>query len=91
MRIRRSSARNVSSAGSSGRASGSSEGLRSGILAFIADYVSEQGYSPSLREIGVAVDRSPQTILAHLDRLEADGVLTRTPRTPRSLRLTGLR
>ena len=88
MKTRRSGKRNGSSAASSGKASGRSEGLRSDILDFIADHVEEHGYPPSVREIGKQVDRSPQVVLIHLDRLEADGYLTRVPGIPRSLRLT---
>jgi SOS-response transcriptional repressor LexA len=84
---RRSPVRKRPFAKSSGKASGSSEDVRDGILAFIAGYISERGYPPSMREIGRELGRSPQSIMVHLDRLEADGLLTREPGIPRSLRL----
>lgn len=84
--MRISSAPNESSERSSGRASAPSE-VRDRILAFIADYVEERGYPPSLREIGRSVGRSPQSVMLHLDGLVAVGRLTRAPGIPRSLRL----
>jgi SOS-response transcriptional repressor LexA len=86
-KTRSSSPRNASSVKSSGKASGRSEGLRSRMLDFIAEHVEDHGYPPSVREIGKHVDRSPQVVLIHLDRLESEGYLTRAPGIPRSLRL----
>lgn len=88
MKTRRSAKRSGISAASSVKASASIDDVREQILDFIGSYVSERGFPPSLREIGKEVDRSPQAIMLHLDRLEADGYLTRMPRIPRSLRLS---
>ena len=58
------------------------------IAAFVRAYWAERGYSPSLREIGAAVGmRSTSMVRYRLDKLEAAGVIERTPGISRSIRL----
>ena len=46
------------------------------IYQYIADCIREQGYPPSVREIGEAVGlRSPSTVHFHLKRLEEAGII----------------
>ena len=46
------------------------------ILEFIREYVSENGYAPSIREIGQAVGlRSTATVAYHLEQLRRKGLL----------------
>ncbi|MCS7283774.1 MAG: transcriptional repressor LexA [Anaerolineae bacterium] len=58
------------------------------ILEYIETFVAENGYPPSVREIGEAVGlHSPSAVVHHLERLEQAGYLIRTPGRSRSLRL----
>jgi repressor LexA len=60
------------------------------IWQFLADYVDEHGYPPTVREIGDAVGlASPSTVHAHLANLERAGLLRRDPTKPRALELVG--
>ena len=60
------------------------------IWQFVADYVDEHGYPPTVREIGGAVGlASPSTVHAHLANLERAGLLRRDPTKPRALELVG--
>ncbi len=58
------------------------------ILRFIGEYIEEEGYPPSIREIG---DRfrigSLRGVTVHLDALEKKGYIERNS-TPRSIRIT---
>ena len=61
-------------------------GKRQQILEFIGDRVSEQGYPPSVREIGEAVGlTSSSTVHAHLAVLQREGYLRRDPTKPRAI------
>ena len=56
------------------------------ILAFIEKYIDENGYPPSVREIGEAVDlKSTSTVHGHLNRLEKKGLLHRKAMKPRTI------
>jgi repressor LexA len=60
------------------------------ILQFLATYVDDHGYPPTVREIGDAVGlASPSTVHAHLANLERVGLLRRDPTKPRALELVG--
>jgi repressor LexA len=62
------------------------------IWQFLADYVDERGYPPTVREIGEAVGlASPSTVHAHLANLERAGLLRRDPTKPRAIELIGRR
>ena len=57
------------------------------ILEVIAEFTAEQGYPPSVREIGERVGlSSSSTIHAHLKTLERHGLISRDPTKPRALR-----
>ncbi len=56
------------------------------ILDYIEKYVEVNGYAPSVREIGQAVDlRSTSTVHGHLSRLEKKGLLRREAMKPRTI------
>lgn len=58
------------------------------ILHYIEEYVEVNGYAPSVREIGQAVDlRSTSTVHGHLSRLEKKGLLRREAMKPRTIDL----
>lgn len=58
------------------------------ILEYIQKCVEEQGYPPSVREIGQAVGlSSSSTVHGHLNRLEQKGYLRRDPTKPRAIEL----
>jgi repressor LexA len=60
------------------------------IYDYVVRYAEEQGYPPTVREIGEAVGlASPSTVHAHLANLERAGMLKRDPTKPRALVLTG--
>jgi repressor LexA len=62
------------------------------IWQFLAEYVDEHGYPPTVREIGDAVGlASPSTVHAHLANLERAGLLRRDPTKPRAIELIGRR
>src|SRR5258708_7184286 len=56
------------------------------VLEFIDAQTREQGYPPSVREIGEAVGlSSPSTVHAHLAALQDKGYLRRDPTKPRAI------
>lgn len=56
------------------------------ILAFISRHCRDNGYPPTVREIGLAVGlASPSTVHAHLAKLEQEGVIQRDPSKPRAM------
>ncbi len=56
------------------------------VLAYIKNSVTERGYPPSMREIGVAVGLTSSSSVAHQLRvLESKGLLRRDPNRPRAL------
>lgn len=58
------------------------------ILDYIHNYIEVNGYSPSVREIGQAVDlKSTSTVHGHLTRLEKKGLLHRESMKPRTIDL----
>ena len=58
------------------------------IFDFLASYVDDHGYPPTVREIGEAVGlASPSTVHAHLANLERAGLLKRDPTKPRAIEL----
>ena len=62
------------------------------ILEYLHEYIDQQGYPPTVREIGDAVGlRSPSTVHAHLAQLERAGLLRRDPTKPRALELADRR
>lgn len=59
------------------------------ILEYIEAYIDENGYAPSVREIGQAVDlKSTSTVHGHLNRLEKKGLLHREAMKPRTIDVT---
>ena len=62
------------------------------ILRFISQHCDENGYPPTVREIGLAVGlASPSTVHAHLAKLEAAGHIRRDPPKPRAMLVSGAR
>lgn len=56
------------------------------IYNFIVSTVTDQGYPPTVREIGEAIGlKSSSTVHAHLNKLEANGLIKRDPSKPRAL------
>lgn len=61
---------------------------RERIVEYVTRHTAERGFSPSLREIGIACGISSTSVVEyHLRRLEADGRVTRVPGSPRTLRV----
>ncbi len=59
------------------------------ILEFLSEYVSENGYPPSIREIGAAADISSTSVVSYnLRKLEDLGYLSKDPDISRGLKLT---
>ncbi len=55
---------------------------------FIADYIREHGFSPTLREMSEAMDiRSTNGVKGHLIALERKGFIRRTARAARSIQV----
>jgi repressor LexA len=57
------------------------------VLVVIGDYWTTYGYAPTVRDVARLIGLVPSATAYHLDQLEAAGRLTRTPRTPRSMRV----
>lgn len=56
------------------------------VLGWIVDYITDRGYSPSIREIGEGLDiGSLRGVTVHLDALERKGYIRRDPSVPRGL------
>lgn len=61
---------------------------RQQIYDFIAAYIKDNNFSPSMREITEGVGlQSTSTVKGHLDRLQRDGYLDFEPSKPRTIRL----
>ena len=59
------------------------------ILEFLNEYIEENGYPPSIREIGAAADISSTSVVAYnLRRLEERGYISRDRDVSRGLKLT---
>ena len=50
------------------------------VLRFIVDYLDENFYPPTLREIAVGVDRVHSVVVHHIERLEAANLIGRGPK-----------
>lgn len=60
------------------------------ILEFIQEYLDDNGYPPTVRDIGGAVGlTSSSTVHAHLANLEKAGAIRRDPTKPRALEILG--
>ncbi len=58
------------------------------ILHFIQQYIKEQGYPPSVRDIGKAIGlSSSSTVHGHLAQLEKKGYIRRDPSKPRAIEI----
>jgi repressor LexA len=59
------------------------------MLAFIENFVEENGYPPTHEEIRVGLNISSKSLVNyHLEALQNAALLTRSPHTPRGIRLT---
>jgi repressor LexA len=59
------------------------------ILEFLKEYVEENGYPPSMREIGAAAGISSTSVVSYnLERLEEEGYISRDREVSRGLKLT---
>lgn len=63
---------------------------RKEILAFIIQYMTDNGFAPSNREIrdGVGL-KSTEGVKRHLDKLEEDGKIKTKPCQPRAISVVG--
>ena len=60
------------------------------IFEFIKSFFEENGYSPSVREICEATKlRSSSTVHSYLNKLENEGLITRSRLTPRAINISG--
>lgn len=58
------------------------------VLDIIAGYVKENGYAPSVRDIGaIARIASSSTVMGHLESLKKKGYVTWVPTQPRTLKI----
>jgi repressor LexA len=61
---------------------------RDKIMEAIKNYIIENGFSPTIREICDKVGlKSTSTVAGHLDRLQQDGYITRVSTSPRTIRI----
>ncbi|MDR2660781.1 MAG: transcriptional repressor LexA [Lactobacillaceae bacterium] len=65
------------------------ESKQIGILRFIYNKLNNEGYAPTIREIGEAVDlSSTSTVHGHLDRLKKHNYIKNDPNRPRFISIT---
>lgn len=58
------------------------------VLDIIINYIKENGYAPSVREIGDAIGfKSTSSVHAHLKNLETKGFIERKENFPRALKI----
>jgi SOS-response transcriptional repressor LexA len=57
------------------------------VLDSIRSFTDRTGYPPTIRELGALIERSTETTLRHLRRLEANGHITRSPGRARGISL----
>lgn len=63
---------------------------REKVYSFLVEFMKENGYSPSIREICDGTDfRSTSTVHAHLAMLELLGKIEMKPNSGRAIRLVG--
>ena len=63
---------------------------QSEILQYIKDFLIDNGYPPSVREIGMAVGlKSSSTVHRYLAMLEDNGAIRRNPTKPRAIDIMG--
>ncbi|MBP9224208.1 MAG: transcriptional repressor LexA [Verrucomicrobiales bacterium] len=63
--------------------------IQTKVLAFVEQATSQLGHSPTMKEIALHFGWSSiSTVQQHLDALQKKGRLVRTPKSPRSLRVT---
>ena len=55
----------------------------------IRAYFKQYGFAPSLRDISEACYMSPSNVVRYLDKLEAQGRISRELRKPRSIAILG--
>jgi repressor LexA len=68
-----------------------SRDLRGEVLKYVQSFVQENGYSPTCEEIREAVGLSSKSHAAYyIEALQVEGLVERTPHTPRGLRLVDL-
>ncbi len=54
---------------------------------YIRQFIADESYPPTVREIAHHFRISPEGARAHLEALEHKGALVRSPRIPRSIRV----
>ena len=64
--------------------------IRQKIYDFLVEFFKNNGFAPSVREIGEAVGlNSTSTVTHHLEKLEKDGKIEMKGKAPRAIRLVG--
>lgn len=63
-------------------------GIQKRIIGVVALYIIEEGYSPSVREIGEALGIKSSSVQEQIEKLVGMGYLMRDRRKARTLRLT---
>lgn len=59
------------------------------VLIFIDKFISDKGFSPTVREIGEATYiSSTSTVWGHLDRLKKKKLINYIPQSPRTITIT---
>lgn len=67
------------------------ENTRSGVYGFIVDFITSNGYSPSIREIADGVGRSTATVHDQLIMLEQMNMIRTQEKKSRTISLVGFK
>ena len=63
--------------------------LRERIYRFIVDYIAENGFAPTIREMAQEVNICTSNVLHHLTVLEIEGRIKTKRNSPRAIRVIG--
>lgn len=66
------------------------EEIRERMYQFMIEYITENGYAPTIRELVGAVGlKSPSSVYSYLTQLEVEGRIKTKPYSPRAIKLVG--
>ena len=57
------------------------------VYKFIVQYIKDNGYAPTYREIANGINLTLSTVVAHINHLEIDGWITTKPYAPRAIKV----
>lgn len=59
------------------------------VYKFIVQYIKDNGYAPTYREIGRGINLSLSNVVTYIKHLEFDGWIKTKPHSPRAIKVIG--